>query len=151
MRTLARIEDRGRILGRLSNLTAAHRARWGRLNAREVVCHLADSFRVGLDERQARPAENVFTRTLVKWIGLYGPVPWPHGVPTRPEVDPHRQGTRPFDFAADHAALRELLERFSAPNARLAPRHPIFGPMSRDDWQRWGYLHMDHHLRQFGA
>ena len=29
--------------------------------------------------------------------------------------------------------------------------HPIFGRMSDGDWLRWGYLHMEHHLRQFGA
>jgi Protein of unknown function (DUF1569) len=28
--------------------------------------------------------------------------------------------------------------------------HPIFGPMTAKDWMRWGYLHADHHLRQFG-
>jgi hypothetical protein len=26
----------------------------------------------------------------------------------------------------------------------------MFGPMSERDWMRWGYLHADHHLRQFG-
>ena len=31
------------------------------------------------------------------------------------------------------------------------PRHPIFGRMSQRAWLRWAYLHMDHHLRQFGA
>jgi hypothetical protein len=30
------------------------------------------------------------------------------------------------------------------------PPHPLFGPMSRAAWLRWGYLHLDHHLRQFG-
>jgi len=29
--------------------------------------------------------------------------------------------------------------------------HPLFGPMSETQWLRWGYLHVDHHLRQFGA
>jgi hypothetical protein len=29
--------------------------------------------------------------------------------------------------------------------------HPIFGAMSERAWLRWGYLHMDHHLRQFGV
>lgn len=96
-------------------------------------------------------ADNAFTRTLVKWIGLYGPIRWPHGVRTRPEVDPHRQGTRAVDFTRDRVVVEELLQRFAAPATRLALRHPIFGPMSRRDWQRWGYLHMDHHLRQFGA
>jgi hypothetical protein len=29
-------------------------------------------------------------------------------------------------------------------------RHPLFAEMSERDWMRWGYLHVDHHLRQFG-
>jgi hypothetical protein len=28
--------------------------------------------------------------------------------------------------------------------------HSIFGSMTNQDWMRWGYLHADHHLRQFG-
>ena len=31
------------------------------------------------------------------------------------------------------------------------PAHPIFGPMTLRAWMRWGYLHVDHHLRQFSA
>ena len=27
----------------------------------------------------------------------------------------------------------------------------IFGAMTTERWKRWGYLHMDHHLRQFGV
>ena len=30
------------------------------------------------------------------------------------------------------------------------PRHAIFGAMTASDWMRWGFLHADHHLRQFG-
>jgi hypothetical protein len=30
-------------------------------------------------------------------------------------------------------------------------RHPIFGELTDSERMRWGYLHMDHHLRQFGA
>jgi len=28
--------------------------------------------------------------------------------------------------------------------------HSLFGQMSYVDWMRWGYLHTDHHLREFG-
>jgi hypothetical protein len=28
--------------------------------------------------------------------------------------------------------------------------HPMFGAMTTLEWMRWGYLHTDHHLRQFG-
>jgi hypothetical protein len=76
-------------------------------------------------------------------------VPWPHGIPTRPEIDPQRRGTRPAEFARDRARVVELLRRFVQPSSRFA-RHPAFGAMTRDEWLLWGYGHLDHHLRQFG-
>jgi hypothetical protein len=37
-----------------------------------------------------------------------------------------------------------------ASGPRWQTSHPMFGKMSAKDWMRWGYLHADHHLRQFG-
>jgi hypothetical protein len=37
-----------------------------------------------------------------------------------------------------------------ASGAAGRPAHPIFGRMTEAEWMRWGYLHTDHHLRQFG-
>jgi hypothetical protein len=56
------------------------------------------------------------------------------------------------DFAADVAQLADLVELVTDRTGSLDwPRHPVFGKMSEAAWLRWGYLHMDHHLRQFGA
>ena len=38
-----------------------------------------------------------------------------------------------------------------AESGSLTRPHPVFGPMTRGAWLRWGYLHTDHHLRQFGV
>jgi len=44
------------------------------------------------------------------------------------------------------------VELITAPKTSFGwPSHPILGGMSDAAWLRWGYLHMDHHLRQFGA
>ena len=80
-------------------------------------------------------------------------MPWPKGVPTRPEVDQLKGGTPPAEFAADAAGLRESIARFTLPAASrdfTFAAHPAFGPLSAWEWMRWGYLHADHHLRQFG-
>jgi hypothetical protein len=37
-----------------------------------------------------------------------------------------------------------------AKGTQWAESHPMFGGMTAKDWMRWGYLHADHHLRQFG-
>jgi hypothetical protein len=65
-------------------------------------------------------------------------------------VNPQRRGTRPAAFDADRAQLLIAMRRFVAPDARYAP-HPMFGPMTRQEWMTWTFRHVDHHLRQFGA
>jgi hypothetical protein len=92
------------------------------------------------------------TRTVIKWIALYAPMPWPTGIQTVPEFDQRTAGTPPGAFAADVATLEALLGRIGRRDDGAPwPRHPIFGRMSQRAWLRWAYLHMDHHLRQFGA
>jgi hypothetical protein len=86
----------------------------------------------------------------MKWAALWVPLPWPHGIKTRPEIDQQRGGTPPAEFASDLEKLRILLERFCASQGEFGP-HPMFGQMSRAERMRHAYLHMDHHLRQFGA
>jgi hypothetical protein len=90
------------------------------------------------------------TRTIVKWICLYAPHRWPPGIMTRPEVDQHIGGTKPADFAADVEQVVAQLQRVTTQPGDWQP-HPIFGRMSTAAWMRWGYLHTDHHLRQFGV
>jgi len=122
------------------------------MSAHQMVCHLSDSFRMVMGHKPVSAATGLLQRTLLKWIALYAPLPWPAGIRTRPEIDQELGGTRPVDFAADVAQLQALLELFAAQTRSFEWQpHPTFGRMSDPAWLRWGYLHMDHHLRQFGA
>src|SRR5205814_616336 len=77
---------------------------------------------------------------------------WPAGILTRPEIDQEVGGTRPVDFASDLARLEELLALVTTRTPRVDWQvHPVFGRMSEAAWLRWTWLHVDHHLRQFGA
>jgi hypothetical protein len=59
---------------------------------------------------------------------------------------------RASDFDRDVAALEATVERLMSRAGQGGwPSHPDFGEMSEDDWFRWAWLHMDHHLRQFGV
>ena len=152
MKTLARARDKAEILGRLRTVRPESVRRWGRMSAHQMVCHLADSMRMAVGQKPVCPATGPLSWRIVKWVALYAPVPWPPGIPTRPELDQAREGTRPLDFAADVSQLEVLLELVTAPTTALDRHpHPTFGGMSDAAWLRWGYLHMDHHLRQFGA
>jgi hypothetical protein len=75
--------------------------------------------------------------------------PWHQNMP---ECDAEIGGTPPAEIEADLSQLRALMHRFtSQPSSFQWPPHPIFGKMSQREWMRWGYLHSDHHLRQFGS
>lgn len=113
---------------------------------------MADTFLMGTPEKRVSHARGLHNRTIVKWIALYAPVRWPGGrIRTRPEVDQDAGGTPPGEFAADVATLERLVEiAATEPGFFRDRRHPIFGRCSEAAWRRWGYLHMDHHLRQFG-
>jgi hypothetical protein len=143
-------QARKEIVERLERVTPDCPRRWGRMNAHQMICHLADSFRGVLGDFYVSPGPGPLPAPILKFVALKMPVKWPHGIRTRPEVDQEGGGTRPTEFAADLVALKIQCDRFVDNSQVILPAHPIFGPMSQDDWMRWGYLHMDHHLRQFG-
>jgi len=152
MKTLAKPADKAEIVRRLGDVTQASRRLWGKMTAPEMICHLCDALRAGMGERHVTPVSTWATGSLMKWAALWFPAPWPHGVKTVPECEAGVGGTPPTEMDRDKDELHEILDRFTGrPRAYELQRHPIFGLMSEKEWMRWGYLHMDHHLRQFGA
>jgi hypothetical protein len=152
MKTLARQGDKAELLARLKAVRPDSVGRWGRMSAHQMICHLSDAFRMGIGQKPVSRVDGLLHRTMLKWVVLYLPVSWPSGILTRPEIDQELGGTRPVDFASDVAGLESLLELITAQPRNVDwQSHPIFGSMSEAGWLRWGYLHVDHHLRQFGA
>jgi hypothetical protein len=152
MRSLARRSDKDELVRRLRLLRPDSARRWGRMSVHQMVCHVGDCFDMALGHKPVTPATGLVPAVIVKWVALYVPVRWPSGIETSPEVDPERDGTRPAEFAADLARSLELIDRVCGEGTNFGGRrHPVFGRMSDAEWRRWGYLHTDHHLRQFGV
>jgi len=152
VKTLSNHPDKEEILRRLGEISPESQRHWGRMSAHQMVCHLSDSFRGVMGEKALSRAPGPVPRRIMKWGALYLPLRWPHGIKTRPEMDAQQEGTPPTDFAADMRELLRLLNRFTRQPQDFTWRpHPIFDHLSEWEWARWGYLHMDHHLRQFGA
>jgi len=133
---------------RLQALTPSTPRRWGTLTAHEMLCHLADASASILGRPGGAAGRS---RPWRRWLALYTALPWPHGMKTPAHVDPRQAGTRPGIFEPDRArAIAGLRALASATPAALPAAHGRFGAMRQRDWQRWGYRHTDHHLRQFG-
>ena len=151
MHSLSDPVDRTALRARLCRVTPQAERRWGRMSAHGMLCHLADSYGVPLGEKIASPATGPLQRTLVKFVALHTPLPWIKGFSTRPEIAQESGGTQPTSFAADHAWLLSIFDRFCNSTALEGALHPNFGRLTRAEWLRWGFAHADHHLRQFGC
>lgn len=147
MSTFADATVKASVRQRLAGLTPNAARQWGRMTPHQMVCHLSDGFRMAAGERHPRPVDNVFSRSIVRWVALHSSMSWPKGVKTVPEVDQEQGGTKPAEWDRDHTELLRLHDAFRAMEGN---KHPMFGPLTAAEWNTWGFRHADHHLRQFG-
>ena len=113
MKSLNNNTDREQLRDRLLTLASDSPRRWGKMSAHQMICHLTDSFKADTGDKSVSSTGNVLHRSLVKWLALYAPVPWPHGVPTRPEMNQDIGGTKPLEFEKDRTELLAIIERFA--------------------------------------
>ena len=146
MPTLLNAADREALVQRLRRLQPTAAPQWGTFTAPKMVCHLADSLRIGLGEVSARRVDSLPTRTLLKWVVVYSPAPPPKGkIQTAPEM----LLTGPANWVEDVATVERLIAKLaSTPTSAI---HPMFGPLTHGGWGRLSWKHVDHHLRQFGC
>lgn len=151
MKTLSSRDDLKEIVGRINNIRPDSPRQWGRMSSAEMIRHCIDAIGVGLGEKHVGLVKTRLPRGVLKLIVLYAPIKWPKNVPTGAPIDSLREGSKPGDFSADLAELERATHRFVLSKKQSAKlTHPFFGPLSDSEWLRWGYLHQDHHLRQFG-
>jgi Protein of unknown function (DUF1569) len=152
-KTLANSSDVEELRRRIAGLTPDSHRLWGKMSVGGMICHLDDSYRAGLGERTVAPASAPFLlpRTLIKRLALHSSLRWARNMKSPQEVRQGAGGTPPVAFTDDQVRLLETLNRFTLNPDLDKMEHPFFGKMTANDWLRWGYLHADHHLRQFSA
>ena len=83
MKTLANPNDKVEIITRLAQVLPGSHRRWGRMSAHQMICHLSDTFRSSMGEKQVSAASPLVPRPLARWVALRSPFKWPHGFPAR--------------------------------------------------------------------
>ena len=142
-------DDKKFILSRIDKLAPNARPLWGKMNVNQVLRHMNDGVRTALGEVRVTTKSNFFTRTLMRWA-ILGGVPPPKGkAKTFPEMDMVERGINPADFTAEVRDLKSSIDRLAID--KTIPINAKLGKFSREDWGRLHYVHMDHHLKQFGV
>ncbi len=145
--SLFKEEDYNALRHRLENLTSTAPRQWGKMDASQMMAHLNIPLEVGLG-KQILPAEFSWPmNALVKWYCLRQNE-FKSGLPTAKTfvVSDHRQ----FE-AEKQRLLNNLQNAFKIGLHGPWAKHNIFGNLTPEQWGRLTYMHLDHHLRQFGG
>jgi len=151
LENLFNTKDRELILERISKLNENSRAVWGKMNVNEMMVHLTDPLRVAIGEKQAEFFKTEYSEPGLRHKIIYE-LEWPKDSPTSPEFNREFKGTEPMDFKSDLDTLHEVVKNFISKSDEVSfTIHPTFGDISKEDWGRLMWKHMDHHLKQFGS
>jgi hypothetical protein len=135
------------IIERVQKLTPNTPARWGNFNAPRMICHLNDALAVSVGEVPCRSMNRKAFQTFpLKHLILYV-FPFPKGAKAPLEM----LATSPTVFEADCRQLLKLVARIASAPDGTGPEHPLFGPLTTDEWNALHWKHIDHHLKQFGC
>ena len=147
MKTLWDEKTRRELIARARRLTPEHRALWGKFTVDRMLAHMVDAFRMGMGEIEVRQRKIPvigtwpFNVLFIRFVGM------PKNAPTAREIIERP----PLAIESELAELEAAMDRFASQRDRKEwPRHPAFGKLSRSSWGMLGYVHTDHHLRQFG-
>ncbi len=146
-----RTKERNILFRRIEEVSVDAKSLDGKVSGHELICHLNNSLREICGLQSAAASSNLLLRTLGKWLVLFV-IPWPESTPTSdPALSAFVGAQRPTTFEQDYAELVELLKTFERlwQDDNLQP-HPVYGRLSRADWGRYMFLHVDYHLTTFG-
>jgi hypothetical protein len=148
MKTLAHPDAAAEIGARILTLAPSDTRQWGLMTVDQIICHVREAYVYALADTPVDFIPLPYPASVVKQFALKVPAPWPHSTRTIPQLALDAPGMATTNFEEDRNGLLASFATFCALTNHTRD-HPFFGTMQHTDWMRWGYLHADHHLRQF--
>ena len=135
------------ITERISKLTPQSQRLWGRMDVAQMLAHVQMPMGIALGTHQIKG--NGLMKLILPLFKkmLYDERPWKQSLPTEKTFV---MTDKSKDFDAEKNKLLDMVHRFSETNM-INEKHPVFGKLTKEQWSKATWKHLDHHLRQFGV
>jgi hypothetical protein len=135
------------IIDRINKLSPASQRKWGKMDVAQMLAHVQVPIGVALGTHTVKG--NLLMRLILPFFKkrLYDERPWKQGLPTDPTFV---MAGKEKDFTKEKHDLLEKINRFTAQNM-IGEKHPVFGRLTKEQWSKATWKHLDHHLQQFGV
>lgn len=135
------------IINRLNKLSPQSQRQWGKMDVAQMLAHLQVPIGVALGTHTVKG--NLLMKLILPLFKkkLYDEKPWKQGLPTDKTFI---MAGKTKDFELERNKLMDMVNRFTEANM-VNEKHPIFGRLTKEQWSKASWKHIDHHLKQFGA
>lgn len=135
------------IINRLNKLSPQSQRQWGKMDVAQMLAHLQVPIGVAMGTHTVKG--NLLMKLILPLFKkkLYDEKPWKQGLPTDKTFI---MTGKTKDFELERNKLLDMVSRFTEANM-VNEKHPIFGRLTKEQWSKATWKHIDHHLKQFGA
>ncbi len=144
MKNLFNKSDFNAILQRLNALDGTEKLQWGTMTESQMLQHCRLQLDMAL---KLVLAKDIFPAPI-QWLTkqtMGFRIPWPKNLVAAPEM----KVTENAEFSSERELLLQRILEMQGKHDFGS--HPFFGKMSKEDWGKIAYKHLDYHLRQFGS
>ena len=134
------------IIARINKLTPQSQGQWGKMDVGQMLAHC--QMPIGVAEGTHKLSRSLIGRLFGPFARkmLYNDKPFSRNLPTdRTFVMKDSK-----DFEREKQKLIEMINQFTEQNMVNEP-HPFFGKLTKEQWSKGTWKHLDHHLQQFGV
>ncbi len=140
-------EVKEEIIQRIKKLTPESNALWGKMNVSQMLAHVQVPIAVSEGRQKlSRSFIGFIFGPFAKKI-LYNDQPFRRNLPTDKRFVMIGEKK---EFEKEQKQLLEIVQNFKEENIVNTP-HPFFGKLTKEQWSKGAWKHLDHHLRQFGV
>ena len=141
--------DNDAFIARIHSLSKDSQPIWGKMTVEQMLSHCQAPIDVAFGDLQLR--SNFFMRLIGKMFKnkILNSNEFKKNSPTPPDFI--RKDA--YDFESTKAELISKFSRFAdlGHSSIKSNKHPFFGEMSYEEWDKLHSMHLDHHLKQFGV
>jgi hypothetical protein len=148
-KSLLNEQDVNKIIERVDKLTSEAGNQWGKMTSTEMLLHctLANTFILEDQSDYQKPTlkQRVIKLVLFHFISR---IPKNNVGPKRLEVQGKIDNSQ---FEDQRQKYIQTIKKFPGHQKPFRSIHPRAGFLNQGEWGIFAWMHMDHHLRQFGV
>lgn len=149
-KNLFEVAAKNEVTERSRRLSANQQPLWGTLTAAEMLRHCSEVLK-GTMAHYATTQRETLKQKISRFVMLNFVPRFPKGAKTPDRVNIKKNNITVNDLATEQEQFARLVNKFVSFTGPITLFHPYFGYLNHRQWGILTWMHMDHHLRQFGV